>query len=982
MRRIPYKIRNFVSGIIKKHSLPRKNLFMDTFLGDVAKFLYDKYGDGISSLRILLPNVRSRLFFLDELGRIVDKPTWQPEYLMIDSFMSHAAGLMPADRVRAVIELYEIYSRYHQETVDSFYFWGEMLMDDFDSIDKYMVDADMLFANLSDLKKIDAVPDSFSPQQKAVIRRFWENFGLANENGPKRDFLRIWQTLATIYHEFRNRLESIGMGYQGMIQRRVADMIAAGDTEFIGSQPFAVIGFNALSKCEKILFDYLAKHNDTMFFWDYDEYYVNDTYQEAGLFIRENIRRYPQPTGFVMPADNFNAPKRIKSVSVPSDALQCKHIRKFLGEISARHKPGKETAIVLTDENLLIPLLHSVPEDIGEINVSMGYPLRQTLVYSFVERLLRLQTHIRIKSGEPTFYHADVCGLLTHPFVMEHDPENASKLNELIITRSKIYVPASTFSESGLLSYIFARQEDWHAVCSWIIEILSRVSARNSSENTDMTDDMKLRREYAGIIIDTLRKLSNSLDSCNVTVETGIFSSLARRMLQNVRIPFEGEPLQGVQIMGILETRNIDFENVLIMSMNDDNYPGTPSVSSFIPYNLRIGYGLPTSQQSDGIKAYYFYRLLQRSRNIEMLYTSRSDENSSGEPSRYIYQLEYESKHRIEHEETGLDTGIMVSKEIVVEKDAHAAERLQEYLDGKATLSPTALNSYLECPLKFYFRYIAKLKPETEISEEIDMPMFGTILHKTMELLYRPLIDVKDPRQHIKSLIDSPQVDTAIEQAVSETYFNGEPVPTDDYEGQLLMVRDIVARYVNGNILPYDSSQDEYTILALEHNLSADFGFESEGRKCHVTFSGLADRVDMMPDGKIRIVDYKTGSPHHDFASVGALFGDEAPDRNPAVLQTLLYSMTVRRMQQLGELSGSEVYPSLYYVRLMHTPEYSPMLTDKTGSNISGYEPWKDEFEKYLGELMSEMFDFSIPYRQCSEKTACNYCDFNELCKR
>ena len=954
---------------------------MDTFLGDAAKFLYGKYGDEISTLRVLLPNVRSRLFFLDELGHIVDKPTWQPEYLMIDQFMSRASGLLPVDRVRAVIELYEIYSRYHQETIDSFYFWGEMLLDDFDSIDKYMVDADMLFANLSDLKKIDAVPDSFSPQQKAVIRRFWENFGMANENGPKRDFLRIWQTLATIYHEFRKRLQAIGMGYSGMIQRRVAEMITAGDTEFIGSQPFAVIGFNALSKCEKVLFDHLAKHNDTMFFWDYDEYYVRDNYQEAGLFIRENIRRYPHPTGFAMRTNNFEAPKRIKSVSVPSDALQCKHIRKFLNEISAVQKPGKETAIVLTDESLLIPLLHSVPQQIGEINVSMGYPLRQTLVYSFVERLLRLQTHIRTKSGEAAFYHADVCGLLTHPFIMEHDPENAAQLNELILTRSKIYVPASEFSKSELLSYVFEQHSDWHSICLWIIEILSRVTAR-SDDAAEVSDDLKLRREYAGIIIDTLRKLSNSLDSCNVTIETGIFSSLARRMLQNVRIPFEGEPLQGVQIMGILETRNIDFENVLIMSLNDDTYPGNPSVSSFIPYNLRIGYGLPTSQQSDGIKAYYFYRLLQRSRNIELVYTSRSDENSSGEPSRYIHQLEYESQHRIEHEEIGLDTGLTMTNEIVVEKDALVQERLQEYLDGKSTLSPTALNSYLECPLKFYFRYIARLTPETEISEEIDMPMFGTILHKTMELLYSPLVEESDPAPKIRSLAGSAQVDAAIEQAVSETYFNGDSVSTDDYEGQLLMVRDIVARYVNGNILPYDGSHDEFTIIALEKRLSATFDFESNGRKCQVTFSGLADRVDRMPDSKIRIVDYKTGSPHHDFASVGALFGDSAPDRNPAILQTLLYSMIVRRMQQKGQLTGTEVFPSLYYVRLMHTPEYSPMLNDVAGNVINGYEPWREEFEKYLGELMSKMFDHNEPYRQCTEKTACNYCDFSELCKR
>lgn len=966
---------------------------MDTFLGNVAKFLYDKYGDDISTLRILLPNVRSRLFFLEELGGLVKRPTWPPEYLMIDQFMSQASGLVVADRVRAVIELYEIYSRYHKETIDSFYFWGEMLLDDFDSIDKYMVDADMLFANISDLKKMDALPDIFSQQQKQVIQRFWENFGMASDDGPKRDFLRIWQTLATIYHEFRNRLEAVGLGYSGMIQRRVAEKLIGGEVSFDMSRPFAVIGFNALSKCEKVLFDHLNKQYDTMFFWDYDDYYVGDTYQESGLFVRENIRRYPHPTGFCPHTDNFNSPKRITSVAVPSNALQCKQVKKFLTEVTAdlnsdttiddapMRMPGKETAIVLTDESLLVPLLHSIPEEFKAINISMGYPLRQTLVYSFVERLLRLQTHTRTKSGEPAFYHVDVCGLLTHPFITEAEPTIAAKLHTLIIERSKIYVPESMFSVSELLSYIFAKQSDWKGICNWIIEILSRVTAPKT-EDSAATEESNLRREYAGIITDTLRRLANSLENCRVEIETGIFSSLARRMLQNVRIPFIGEPLQGLQIMGILETRNIDFENVMIMSLNDDNYPGNSTGSSFIPYNLRVGYGLPTSQQSDAIKAYYFYRLLQRSRNIELLYTSRSDENSTGEPSRYIHQLEYETRHHIEHREIGLNAGITSTQEIVVAKDAAVLERLQDYLEGRSTLSPTALNSYLECPLKFYFRYVARLNPETEISEEIDMPMFGTILHKTMELLYRPLLGVEHPEEHIRTLIGSHQIDVAVEQAVSETYFNGEAVPTEDYEGQLLMVRDIVVRYVNGNILPYDGAHSDYVITSLEQKLSAPFEFECNGERCRVIFSGLADRVDQMPGGTIRIVDYKTGTPHHDFASVEALFGDTPPERNPAVLQTLLYSMIVERMQQQGELSGTDVYPSLYYVRLMHTPEYSPLLSDKTGSTITGYTPWREDFERCLSELLSRMFDPSEPYRQCPDPAPCNYCDFNELCKR
>lgn len=954
---------------------------METFLGNVASFLYGEYGDNISSVGIILPNVRSRLFLLDELGHLIQRPLWQPRYYTIEDMMGKVSGLAPLDRVRGVVELYKIYSKYHQENLDSFYFWGETLLDDFDQVDQYMVDAKMLFTNLSDLKNIDGAPDYFSSDQKAVIRRFWESFGAEEDySSEKRDFLRIWQSLGTIYQEFQDRLLELGLAYPGMMERVAAERIKAGNFTLSGCGPYAVVGFNALSKCEKVLFDHLQNSCGAEFFWDCDDYYLSDKRQEAGSFIRENMLHYPQPQGFRNRSDNFIQPKNVSVVSAPSGVLQCKQAADFLRRVVERgEKMDKKTAIVLTDESLLVPLLYSLPKEAGMVNVTMGYPLRQTLAYSFVERLLRLQTHTRMKSGETSFYHADVSGILTHPFIMELDAANASEINAEITSRSMVYVRESVFRRGTIIQTVFAKKDEWMQVSDWIIEVLSAVAASFAAK-----EDRRMMNEYAGMIADTLRRLANSIESCGVEVEIPVFASLVRRMLQIQRVPYEGEPLQGVQIMGILETRNLDFDNVMVLSMNDDNFPGaSSSSSSFIPYNLRLGYGLPTPQLNDGIYGYYFYRLLQRASNIELVYNSRNDDNSSGEQSRYIYQLEYESPHRIIHKDIGLDIGIAAPESLSVDKDAGVVKRLGEYLDGGgATISPTALNTYLSCPLKFYFRYIAGLQAEEEVSEEIDMPLFGTILHKTMELLYRPIVGLPEPAGRIGSLIGSGAVDGAVDRAIGEAYFRGDTVSSDEYEGNVLMVRDIVIRYVNGSLLPFDSRLKDYTITALERRLTADFHFKAGQKQHFVTFSGLADRMDRLPDSVIRIVDYKTGSPHADFAGMGTLFGENSKDRDPAVLQTLLYSLIVTRMQQKGEIEGREVCPSLYYVRLMNRPDYSPLLNIGDGKSITAYQPYRSEFELYLAELLSELFDPSKPFRQCEDSKPCGYCDFTPICRR
>lgn len=943
---------------------------MDSFISTLAASLYERYGDEVSSLKMLFPSRRARLFFCDALSSVAMRPLWQPQFLSIDELMEDIAGVRKSDHIKLVAELYKVYSRYHAESFDAFYFWGDMLLADFDSIDKYMIDADMLFANIRDLRTIESDLSYLTSEQVSIIREFWRNFGLeSNYSEEKEHFITIWRTLSKIYREFRESLLRQNLAYTGMVHRIAAEKIKS-DTAVLTGSPddrYIVVGFNALSECEKRLFGWLQKGGRTEFYWDYDNYYVANKDHEAGYFMRENIRSFPSPDMYRIPHDNFVKVKEVKVIDAPSDSLQCKYVHAFLQELIDRGEaPGKDTAVVLTDENLLLPVLYSIPESIKAVNVTMGYPLRQTTAYSFVERLLELQNRARIKGGMPIFYHSDVEGILNHPYVMEANADVASDILKHVKKFSQVYVKRDMLNVDGIVGRIFTTVEGWDALAVYLRDILSEVG-----KQTATGDDYVRRREFFTVIIDNICQVENSLNDCGIEATSHIFASLLRKVLQNVRIPYEGEPLEGIQVMGILETRNLDFRNVLVLSVNDDTFPGNRAVSSsFIPYNLRVAYGLPTPSEHESVYGYYFYRLLQRARTVHLAYCSGSDEKRTGEPSRYIYQLMYESPHEVENVSIPINVNLSQSEPIVVEKSGGVSEKLSRYKgDGARVLSPTSFYGYIECPLKFYFRNIENLRPEEEVEEDIDLPMFGTILHKAMELLYSDLVDMPDPRKKIGALIGSPSVDKAVGDAINREYLHDTSVSQDEYGGNVMLVRDIVRKYINGSILPYDAGQkDRFIVKYLEKHVESRFG--------DVTFGGTADRIDMLVDGTLRVVDYKTGSGRVEFEGVEMLFSDDRNKRSSAVLQTLLYSMMLHRAEKC------DVVPALYYVREMNRPDFSPLLVDKLSGPVTSFLPYLGPLEENLGKTLESLFDKTNPFIQCSDRRVCQYCDYREICRR
>nr|CRY95708.1 hypothetical protein [uncultured prokaryote] len=505
-----------------------------------------------------------------------------------------------------------------------------------------------------------------------------------------------------------------------------------------------------------------------------------------------------------MSHDNFRNIRSLHTVAAGSNVIQCKFAVSVLRDLAGDKKLNKETAVVLTDENLLMPLLYALPEDLGAVNVTMGYPLRNTLAYSFLERLLELQHHARSGASGDTFYYVDADGILTHPYIADSDRKTIAAIHDKIVKNRLISVPSEVVARTPLLSRIFRVASGWRDLMSYL-----RDAVAAAAETQYGGDEVRFRVEYLSVLSESIGKLYNMLQSCGMDVSDDVCRSLVRRHLQNERIPFEGEPLEGLQVMGILETRNLDFRNVVILSMTDDNFPGSRTAdSSFIPYGLRLAYGLPTPEHHEGVYAYYFYRLIQRAENVYMFYCSHADEKSTGEPSRYIRQLEYETDFKISKIDVGADVNLADSKPIEIPKTAEVMDVLDGFTDGRSFLSPTAFSRYVQCPLKFYFSSVAKIRTDDELTEEVDNQTFGNIFHKAAELFYGEVLDEQHPASHLQRLIESGAVERAVNSAISEVYFGREDGGLPELSGDLLIIRDIVTRYLRDNVARYDAANE------------------------------------------------------------------------------------------------------------------------------------------------------------------------------
>lgn len=924
----------------------------------------------------MFPSLRARAFFNDAISEASDRPVWQPRYTTIDDIMERGSGLVRGERIRLIAELYNIYvKKFPNETFERFYFWGDMLIADFDMIDKYMVDAHMLLRNITDLKELESDLSYLTESQEQILK-FWRSIHTGESlTQQKQRFLEVWRTLPAIYEAYRARLIELGIGYTGLLYRITAERIKRNEDIGIEPKRHIIAGFNALSTSEQILFDHIASSDHgAEFYWDYDNYYVRNQEHEAGLFMRNNLKRYC--TTKSLSHDNFHeVAKQLTVTACVSNIAQVKHIGNILATIPTEEL-GKDTAIVLTDENLLTPLLHSLPKDIGKVNITMGYPLKNSLIYSFLELLYILQT--RSHSKDSRFYHQDVTRILTHPYIVDCCGKEAKEFADMIVSKRMISIEESFFADHALLSRIFVKRVEWQALGAYMLDIIDIIMQH-------MPADEHMQREHLRIASEEITKTIHSIERCDITISADIFHSLLRRHLQTITIPYEGKPLEGIQILGILETRNIDFKNVIILSMTDANFPGNRTdQASFIPYSLRLAYDMPTPEQHEAMYAYYFYRLLQRAKRVEMLYCSRADDKSTGECSRYIYQLDFESPYNIDKHTVGVDLNVEDRQPIEVAKGEYEMVMLGRYMDDntKHSLSPTALHSYVRCPLSFYFKYIAKLKSRNELTDKIDASTLGDILHKAMETLYAHLEHKPNPMADIVKLQSVKLIEEAVDKAISNKMFNDKPISINDYSGDTLLVRDILVKYILRGIMRYDVARTGFTITGLERDIA--YRHTSTAGQS-IKLSGRADRIDTLPDGTMQIIDYKSGQGCSlIYPGIERLFHGTDAERLPNIFQTLLYSMMLHKQTEC------DVTPSLYYASKMLSTDYSPLIVEKIsiGGNksetriIERYSMVAEEFENQLSAMLDELFDQSIPFRQAEDPNTCNKCDYKEICRR
>lgn len=964
---------------------------MQTFLQLVAHDLYHKIGNDLSRTAIVFPNKRASLFFNEYLAAEADRPIWSPSYVSISELFGQLSPLKLGDPIRLVCELYNIFVQetHSDETLDDFYFWGELLISDFDDVDKNLVDADRLFTNLQDLKNLMDDYSFLDHEQEEAIRQFFQNFSIEKRTLLKERFISLWDKLNDIYHHYRDSLTQLGIAYEGMMYRNVLEQLTADFNAGIPLLPrydrYVFVGFNVLNKVEKAFFSLLQEAGKALFYWDYDIFYTRLPHEqqppythEAGEFILQNLKIFPNQLPESV-FDTLRSNKKIQYISSPTENAQARFIPQW-GQSIDTTKNLKENAIVLCNEALLLPVLHSLPADIKDVNVTMGFPLVQTPVYNFINALVELQTSgYRTDTGRYT-YEA-VLNVLKHPYTRQLSP--SAPALELSLTRNNRFYPLpSELKQDAFLEKVFTPQNGIQALCTYLIDMIQEVAVlyRHEDDSSDLYNQLYRESLFKGYTL--INRLLSLIEDGVLTLRLDTLKRLLNRLLVSANIPFHGEPAIGLQVMGVLETRNLDFKNLLILSLNEGKLPKAEGESSFIPYNLRKAFGMTTIEHKNAVYAYYFYRLIQRAENITLLYNTSSDGLNRGEMSRFMLQFLIESPHTVSHSYLEAAQSPKQGRTIQIDKTDEVMRTMyatyNSRLHPERLLSPSALNSYLDCRLKFYFRYIAGLKAPDEVNAEINSALFGTIFHRSAELVYTDLtshqkeIHKTDLEQLLK---DDARLQEYVNRAFKEEFFHVPPQEKPEYNGSQLIHARVIVSYLK-QLLRNDLQYAPFSMEAMEKTVKESIEIETSERKLSVNIGGTIDRMDSK-DGTLRIVDYKTGGLPKTPGNIGQLF-TPSENRPGYIFQTFLYAAIMCRKQPL------KVAPALLYIHKAASDTYSPVIEMGAPRQpkipVVNFALYEDDFREHLQALLNEIFNPQEPFTQTDDTKKCEYCDFHKLC--
>ena len=960
-----------------------------TFLEYVAEDIIGKYGTDLSRIAVVFPNKRAALFLNEHLARIASQPVWSPAYITISDLFRQHTDLKPADPIKLICDIHKSFTKCTgiDETLDHFYGWGQLLLADFDDIDKNMADADSIFCNLKDIHELDDI-SYLDDEQKEMLKRFFANFSDDIESELKKRFLSLWSHFGDIYHDYNRRLTEQGIGYEGAIYRKVASE----ETLHLKYDKYLFVGFNLIQKVERVLFSRLMKEGKAKFYWDFDEYYMPTARAQQSASVPNNTASFAAYlTDFPNELDNtdrdiyanMRRPKRIRFISSPTENAQARFASNWLLE-NDRYKAGRKTAVVMCDESILLPIMHSLPPEADKVNITSGFPLAMTPVASLVMLLFDLYT-LGLRKKGTAFNPHYLKKLMAHPYARHLQEVHLKGVHSKGVHLSQVHQPNSTSAQPTTQHSTFNTQ---HSILHHIATLVKQVGIATKQEGDALTQESVFR------MFTILNRLAALADSGDLLVDNTTLRRLVSQLVGAASIPFHGEPVVGVQIMGVLETRNIDFDNVLLLSCNEGNMPKGVNDSSFIPYSIRKAHGLTTIDNKVAIYSYYFHRLLQRAGDITIAYNNSTDNGHTGEMSRFMLQLLVESGQKIDHYSLTAKNQPSPLMPNPIEKDETALSKLEEM----SRLSPSAINTYIRCKLAFYYQYIAHIKEPDSDPETIDNRMFGNIFHRAAYLIYKDITDHSPviEKAHIQAYLSNRK----LLASVVDRAFEEEECKTNN--GLQIINREVIIEYIT-KLLKIDQQLCPFSILAMEEEAKVytqlSFTIPSGGalkegalkggapdKHYNLTIGGIIDRLDAVTDkqtGKrrIRVVDYKTGNkPSSAIKSIEEVFDPKniASKHSNYFLQAILYSLIVSRSKEWNAANDA-VSPALLFIKQAATNDYDPTLCiDK--HPISDVTVYEEEFLTKLKETVADMYSPNAAFTPTDDRKKCELCPYRMLC--
>ena len=970
---------------------------MTPFLKQVADHYYN--AGKIEEKCFVFPNRRSMVWFRKHLcSAVKDVPLLAPQMLTINDFFSRVSGVPASDRVRLLLELYDSYKALNPkaESLDEFIFWGDVILADFNDVDKYLVDPKQLFANVADFKALQDTFEYLTDTQREAIKGFLSHFNdqsgkLTVDLGTddpdvKGRFLQIWNILYPLYVSYNKSLADKGMAYEGMVYRSLAERLKNMSVEdvfqdiFHEGTTFVFVGLNALNECEKTLLRKLRDAGKAEFCWDWSGDMIKDPQNRSSFFMADNVLEFPQaarwdPEGVECPEINV--------ISVASSAGQAKRLPDILCQ---RTGAPEECAVVLPDEGLLKSVLNSIPEEIHDINVTMGLPMNVSLFYTMMADISAIQMHAVKRKDTWLFYHKQVWDLFSSEIFRKAADEKTMEIVAKVKENARYYIPKDELTGTLLMDVIFRpvimdpKMASTAQIASFaqyqkdVIEVIAPAIADDAS----LALELEYAKEYY--------KCINVLFEIRPEVLPMTYLRLLGQLLSSVSVPFRGEPLKGLQIMGPLETRALDFKDLVIMSANEGVFPRRSVSSSFIPPELRKGFGMPTYEYQDAVWAYYFYRMISRAEKVWMLVDSRTEGLKSGEESRYIKQLEYHFGVPLKRFVVKFGSMKTASLPDIVKTEEDVA-RIKD-----TVLSATTLQNYLACPAKFYYGTVKGLEAEEEVAESLDYGMFGTVYHDTMRALYTSE-EAMDPEFVFNDREPRGGLNGEALKTVSQSYIEGwlsrkedikakvkalimMQLNTIEVSGRNLVVADVIVRYIIKTLqrdleLLKKEGRDSFEILGREIRVAGEF--------CGQRFKGFIDRLDSFKEGQARVVDYKTGKVLEDDENIHDGNAEEIAEKifNPDMknwpkiaLQFYIYDMLV---QSRPEVRGREICNCVYSTaHLFKEPPVTVPMNRKFYEAVSAK----------LEAMLAQMYDTSVPFRRTDDEKTCSYCDFRMICGR